>query len=628
MTIMNNNEINPQLIYQSLLAETDQEAQEDYFVDPRVAQYASRNAGCNDVGIYARKYQSYADIAESTENKIVIEPSTEIDSLAVPVQNQPDMMDSKTVVIVDTAQRDWTVQPDAYSNVFSFINQDRGGYSSNQMIPYYYNNSNVPLAAYDVQIPVSVSLLPQINFLANNKPKMIDPTTGGVVTVNAPWQNQGLLAQVWGWRLVYDGVTGAPKKFPSPINPNDRVIYFPVYNPNNSRGAIIGSDTYTNWGLASTAGTFGTQLALSNVKSMRLVRATLPVRRFDAYNPSIYVDKNFGLSANTAVLLNTFHTEPYILMSISNMQGQYYGAAQCVQKSFAALVQQQRSVFNAAEGGYLAQFQDFYPWSDEAYKYDPPLSQLSNINITLSNRNCKQYTHLDDLNAITIIFGTSATAVPVAGTNGNGIGTLNFLVTRNIAQLNTNLLTSSSNFFSPSDVRPGDEIIMYKPMITRMQNDPSCSALLSNFLDSMSSNSLLVTKVFFYTGVPGLPLLDIAAAFDAVVKTSTIDDTIDYYANLDGLITSSVMPTLTGMTAFQDFSGLEGSQYLSLASNNTFSFFDSSAGPSLINLSDTFGAPSYSYPLPMLNMNMQNTFAFEVITTTADTAQLSKIIPN
>lgn len=625
---MNNSEINPRLIYQSLLAETDQEAQEDYFVDPRVAQYATRNAGCNDVDVYDHRHQTYADIAEATENKIVMQPSTEIDSLAVPVQDQPAMMDSKTIVIVDTAQRDWTVQPDAYSNVFSFTAQDSGTYSSNQMIPYYFNNSNVPLASYDVQLPTSVSLLPQVNFLPNNKPKTIDPTTGGVVTLNTPWQNQGLLAQVWGWRLVYDGFTGALKKFPAPITPNDRVVYFPVYNPNESRGAIIGSDVYTNWGLQSSAGSFGTQLALSNVKSIRLVRATLPVRRFDAYNPAIYVDKNFGVAASTALLLNTFHTEPYVLMSISNMQGQYYGAAQCVQKSFAALVQHQRSIFNAAEGTYLAQFQDYYPWSDEAYKYDPPLSQLSNINITLSNHNGKQYTHLDDLNGITIIFGTSGTAIPTANNQGNGIGTLNFLITRNIDQLNTNLLSSTSNIFSPSDVRPGDEIILYQPMISRMQNDPSCSQLLSNFLGSMSSNSLLVTRVFYYTGVNGLPLLDVAASFDAVVKTTTIDDTIGYYANLDALIGSSTMPQFTGMTAYADFSGLNGAQYLSLASNNFLSFNDTSAGPSFINLSDTFGAPSYAYPLPMMNLNMQNTYAFEVITTTADTAQLSKIIPN
>ncbi len=628
MTIMNNSEINPQLIYQSLLAETDKEAQEDYFIDPRIAQYATRNAGPCNVGVYTHKHQIYADIAEASENKIVMQPSTEIDSLAVPVQDQPTMVDSNTIVIVDTAQRDWTVQPDAYSNVFSFTAQDSGTYSSNQLIPYYYNNSNVPLAAYDVQLPTSVSLLPQVNFTPNNKPKMIDPTTGGIVTLNTPWQNQGLLAQVWGWRLVYDGVTGALKKFPAPINPNDRVVYFPVYNPNESRGAIIGSDVYTNWGLQSTAGSFGTQLTLSNVKSIRLIRATLPVRRFDAYNPSIYVDRNFGLSTNTAVLLNTFHTEPYVLMSISNMQGQYYGAAQCVQKSFAALVQQQRSVFNAAEGAYLAQFQDYYPWSDEAYKYDPPLSQLSNINITLSNHNGKQYTHLDDLNGITIIFGTSLTAVPTAGVQGNGIGTLNFLITRNINQLNVNLSNSTSNIFSPSDVRPGDEIILYRPMITRMQNDPSCSPYLSNFLGTMASNSLMVTKVYYYTGVTGLPLLDVAVSFDAVVKTTTIDDTINYYTNLDSLITANIMPSFNGMTAYQDFSGLNGAQYLSLASNNFFRFFDSSAGYSTINLSDTFGAPSYAYPLPMMNLNMQNTYAFEVITTTADTAQLSKIIPN
>jgi hypothetical protein len=627
---MNNSEINPQLIYQSLLAETDKEAQEDYFVDPRVAQYAMRNAGCNDVGVYAHRHQMYADIAEATENKIVIQPSTEIDSLAVPVQDQPQMVDSKTIVIVDTAQRDWTVQPDAYSNVFSFTTQDSSTYSANQVIPYYYNNSNVPLASYDYNYPSSSMMFPQINFLPNNKPKTIDPATGGIITLNTQWQNQGLLANVWGWRLVYDGITGALKKFPAPINPNDRVVYFPVYNPAESRGSIIGSDVFSNWGTQSAAGTFGTQLQLSNVKNMKLARATLPVRRFDAYNTDIFVDKTFGLASNSAMLLNTFHAEPYILMSISNMQGQYYGAAQCVQQSFAALVQQQRSVFDATAGAYLAQFQDYYPWSDEAYKYDPPLSQLSNINITLSNHNGKRFSHLDDLNAITVFFGTSATAAPISNQQAKGVGTLNFLVTRDITQPYTDLLPpNTANVFSPSDVRPGDEITMYKPMITRMQNDPSCSPLLSNFLNSFASNNLLVTKVYYFTGLPNVPLLDVAVSFDAIVKTTTFNETLTYYEGLNSLLSGgTVLPTMSGMSAYADLSSLDGFQYLSLASNNRITFFDSSAGMSTINLSDTFGAPSYSYPTPMMNLNMQCTYAFEVTTTTADTAQLSKIIPN
>jgi hypothetical protein len=626
---MNNSEINPQLIYQSLLAETDQEAQEDYFVDPRVAQYATRNAGCNDVGVYARRQQTYADIAEATENKIAIQPSIDIDSLAVPVQDQPDMVDSKTIVIVDTAQRDWTVQPDAYSNIFSFTTQNSSTYTANQVIPYYHNNSNVPLAAYDYNYPASPMMFPQVNFIANNKPKMINPTTGGIVTLNTPWQNDGLLANVWGWRLVYDGVTGALKKFPTPINPNDRVIYFPVYNPADSRGAIIGSDVFSNWGTQSAAGTFGAQLQLSNVKSMKLARATLPVRRFDAYNTDIFVDKTFGLASNSAMLLNTFHAEPYILMSISNMQGQYYGAAQCVQTSFAALVQHQRSVFDATAGAYLAQFQDYYPWSDEAYKYDPPLSQLSNINLTLSNHNGKRFSHLDDLNAITIFFGTSATAAPVSNQQATGIGTLNFLVTRDILQPYTNLLPpNTNNVFSPSDVRPGDEITMYKPMITRMQNDPSCTPVLSNFLNSFANNNLLVTKVYYFTGLPNIPLLDVALSFDAIVKTTTFNDTLIYYETLNALLSANVMPTLSNVSTLE-ISNLSGFQYLSLASNNSITYYEPSImNSNTVSLSDTFGAPAYSYPTPMMNLNMQCTYAFEVTTTTADTAQLSKIIPN
>jgi hypothetical protein len=123
--------------------------------------------------------------------------------------------------------------------------------------------------------------------------------------------------------------------------------------------------------------------------------------------------------------------------------------------------------------------------------------------------------------------------------------------------------------------------------------------------------------------------LDVAVSFDAIVKTTTFNDTLLYYEGLNSLLSGgATLPTLTGMNIYADLSGLDGFQYLSLASNNNITFYDTSAGISTVNLSDTFGAPSYSYPTPMMNLNMQCTYAFEVITTTADTAQLSKIIPN
>jgi hypothetical protein len=161
-----------------------------------------------------------------------------------------------------------------------------------------------------------------------------------------------------------------------------------------------------------------------------------------------------------------------------------------------------------------------------------------------------------------------------------------------------------------------------------MQNDPSCTPVLSNFLNSFANNNLLVTKVYYFTGLPNIPLLDVALSFDAIVKTTTFNDTLIYYETLNALLSANVMPTLSNVSTLE-ISNLSGFQYLSLASNNSITYYEPSImNSNTVSLSDTFGAPAYSYPTPMMNLNMQCTYAFEVTTTTADTAQLSKIIPN
>ena len=100
--------MNPQLLYQSLLAETDQEANQEYEVDPRVAQYALRNStddreipGYELPENHAPPFQHdplYTKISE--EEREVYE---------APMFEQPSLVPYKQVVIIDTAQRDYTV---------------------------------------------------------------------------------------------------------------------------------------------------------------------------------------------------------------------------------------------------------------------------------------------------------------------------------------------------------------------------------------------------------------------------------------------------------------------------------------------------------------------------------------
>lgn len=606
---------NPRLLYQSLLAEADQEANQEYTVDPRMMLYNTRYAPQSNVTGYSQRISSvpFSTVTEEEENQIAVEPLTEIDTLAVPVQDQPNFIESTSVIIVDTAQRDWTAQPDTYSNTFSFINPT---ITSSGPQPYYSNNPVVPFAAYD---------FPDINsgaftrnapvYVPNIRPQLIDPSAGGIVTINQQFLKKGLLANTWGWRLVYDGNTGNLKHYnvsdpSSYIQPNDRVVYFPTYDPKTSKGQLIGTDSAINT-LASNKITFGTQLALTNVKSLKLSRATLPMRRFDSFDPVIYGDASANFTTGTTI--NTFHSEPYILMTINNLTGQYYGAAPVVHNAFSALVQQQRSLMDSTNSTILAQYQDYYPWAAEAYQFDPPLAQLSNTTIALSNSTGQPFTHLDDLNSTILIFGKSGTTLT---------GQISFLVTRDrgnpVIDMSTALVCNW--FFASNDVRPGDQMIFYPQVVTQIQSDPSCSPVISNLFNYIRDNGMVVTNVTL-TSNTTIPIIDVAYTFDAVIKTTGVDDTYALYTDCFAQIARDPnIPVFYGITG--ELSKFNGLKYISLVASNQIITRD--IGP--IPLRDTFSANAY-YPLPMLNRNCQVTYAFEVVTSEADTASLKKIVP-
>ena len=112
-----------QLTYQSLLVNADAEARNEYDFDPRVAflNTATNTAPVEPVNYVAPTTISGA-AAQSTIEELTESPDT-LETLTLPVQQPPPMVPRSRMVVIDTGQRDWTVQPDAYSNVFSFGTQ-------------------------------------------------------------------------------------------------------------------------------------------------------------------------------------------------------------------------------------------------------------------------------------------------------------------------------------------------------------------------------------------------------------------------------------------------------------------------------------------------------------------------
>jgi hypothetical protein len=629
---------NPQFIYQSLLAETDEEAKSEYAVDPRVVQFATRNAGTNPVETFQKPVVSFADIQEEANNKIVVDPEDLIDSLAVPVQNQPPMIDSNTIVIIDTAQRDWTLQPDIYNINFSFTQSNSSVISQMNSVPFYYNNSNVPLSAYDSPQFTPNGTASTYNapgFVANSKSYILplNSTTPNVI-VNQQWQNKGLLAQTWGWRLVYISNTANLRYSPDPILSTDRIIYFPTYDSTESRGALIGTDVYSNGFQSNTIG-FGTQLPLSNVNSIRLVRATLPLARFDAYSPHIYTNSATN-NVTYASYLNTFQAEPYIIMNINDYKGKYYGAGNVIQNAFTALVQKQRTVYNADSNNLLSQYQDYYPWSKEAYEFDTPLGQLSNAAITLSNNAGQAYTHLDDLKITTIIFGNCGNAYDLSTKIGiGGLGMVSLVVTRDIRDptivLNPSIgvvgpLTPNNSWLFPqTDMRQGDRLFFYPSTIQQIQTDSSTTSNINNFFSLLQSNGLIVAKVSTFESIAGCPILDAGFLISGVINVQTIPDIVYTMQTLSALTAALPVFNITDPSLFP-FTTISGLNYLSLcASGQTWNV--NYPTPKTYTLSSALSSNAY-YPLPIMNLNQQCTFALEVVTSQADTTQLKKIIPN
>lgn len=590
------NNINHRLIYQSLLAEMDSEARDEFPVDPRIAQYALRNPNDEqDLGTYARP-TFHAGIGDEVSNVIAVDPETEIDSLAVPVQNQPNMVEQKQVIIIDTAQRDWVKQPDAYSNVFSFGQQTPISVAGIQ-IPFYYNNQVVPYSAFEMPRATLGGAAP--NQYANNRPRIIPGTSTPVPVPGFP--TPGLATgQTYGWRLVTDKTTGAIKHYNDPgmtDPPNAALyntVYFPPYDPTSGRGGLIGIDSNIR-NVDIVGNTFGTQLELSNVKSLRLVRATLPIRKFDTFNPSIFTDVSGSGNSNTfnqftANMLNTFHTEPYILMSIENMKGQYYGAGQVVQNAFAALVQTTRTTYDANQAIYLGQFQDYYPWSDEAYEFDPPLAQLSNANISLSNSYGEEFNHLDNASVIRMSIGT-ATGFPIP--SNLPLGAIAFTVYSGTVP-STVPSFDSNLFFSVNDFRSGDEIVFYQPVLDQLIADPNTTPALQTLLNTLQTRSVIITQVNI-TPVAPAPTLLLGVEIQAVIQPTSIADAFAINSNLQAVAT--------------EIGGFSPTVYF-----NNYDVIPS-----------TF---STNYPLPIMNRMMQAAYAFEAVTLVPDSGQLGKIIPN
>lgn len=557
--------------YQQLLAGADQEAREDYDFDPRVAFQAT---SVNQSEVIPHNRHTHVP---TTGGQATIEelnhPNLQ-DTLTLPVQSAPSMVPRTRNVIIDSAQRDWTIQPDAYSNVFAFGTQTPSQ-SGGPQIPFYFNNPTVPLAAWESPvIPAKVgSGALSVNPQTPNTRSQRFPS-GASVPAYFSKINQGLVYPTYGWKIVL--YNGRLVHSPTPVvytDPATKVYFYPTYDPAEPAGAQIGIDIQPKqYGTNNYA--YSTQLALSNVSEIKLSRAILPVRATQPYLPTTF--------SSVIDYPMSFHSQPYILMTIQNLKGGYLGGSQIAQQSFTVLTQNGRNLYEGT-GNYPSQFSDYYSWSNESYTFDPPMSKLSNANIQLWNPVGDVFSHLDNLSIVDFAIDTV------------NIGKVKFFVT----QTTSNLSFGDCNAFLTSDIRVGDEITFYGPALTQVSSDPSCGKL-SSFFNLMSNNFLVTDVCGTDFVVPSTSsLFSVGTSFTAVPKV----------AGFAGM--SNAVVTLCSL--LQTVSRVCLQQYPTAPAGVPFANRRTLAT---------------DYAIPMMNLNAQATFVLEVTTLEPDTTNIQKIIPN
>jgi hypothetical protein len=320
--------------YASIMMREQAQARSVYDYNPREQFLQSRYANRTIETFNSTIPNNQVDVApEDDANRDVgsrLDPSS--------VQDAPATRSIKKYIIIDSSQRDFTKQPNPYTNlVFTFGSQSL--VSSNPIV--YTNNPFVPTFAVEQ---------------ASNIP----PIVGAI-------NNQG-------WNLSVNG---------------SNVFYRP-YNPGLPRGIPVGVDT--GYLIQPSGFGFGSSTNATNIAAIRLVRAVLPQRQF----LSIPIDASTspgGVDASTSEFIqsnlvgrpySTFSTYPYLLFNLNEFYGQYVGGNEPMRRSFSVMTQRQRQQTNFETSVGVQQY-DYEPWGMEALDLQSPITTLKQLAISITD---------------------------------------------------------------------------------------------------------------------------------------------------------------------------------------------------------------------------------------------------
>ena len=342
------------------------------------------------------------------------------------VQQAPKTRNFKRYIIIDSSQRDWVKQPNPYTSlIFTFGSQTTA--SSNPIV--YANNWFIPTFAVE-----QVSNIPPI--------------------VGAP--------NTRGWTF----------------SAGSSNVFYPPYNSSLPRGQQIGVDT--GFIIQPSGKGFGSGNNVSSLLSIRLVRAVLPQRQFlsipiDPSGSAVDMSTSEFIQSNLiGKPYSTFSTYPYLLFNLNEFFGQYLGGNEQIRRSFSVMTQKQRQQTNFQTDVGVQQY-DYEPWGQEALTFQSPITNLKQIEITITDPIGTGFLQNDTL-----------TISRIEATDN---------------KMYLKCFTGNFNFFSSNELRVGDRISFYPETLSNMLKSPILGALdpqKTDFITRLSNATFPVLQLLDY----------------------------------------------------------------------------------------------------------------------------------
>ena len=398
-------------------------ARRQYDYDPRVQMLNVRNANTSVIETFnSTKPTDQETVRPEDYASEVVGSRSDENS----VQQAPKTRNFKRYIIIDSSQRDWVKQPNPYTAlVFTFGSQTT--VSSNAIV--YANNWFVPTFA--------------VEQASNNPPIVGLPNTRG-------------------WTLS----TGTSN------------VLYPPYNSSLPRGQQVGVDT--GFVIQPSGKGFGSGNNVSSLLSIRLVRAVLPQRQFltipiDPCGSAVDMATSDFIQSNlVGKPYSTFSTYPYLLFNLNEYYGQYVGGNEQIRRSFSVMTQRQRQQTNFQTDVGVQQY-DYEAWGQEALTFQSPITNLKQLEITITDPIGTNFAQNDTL-----------TISRIEATDD---------------KMYLKCFTGNYNYFSSNELRVGDRIAFYPETLSNMLKSPILAVLdpqKTTFITSLSNATFPVLQLLDY----------------------------------------------------------------------------------------------------------------------------------